>query len=87
MCLFRTERYGAAGEAWETVLETARAQGVRLPDPVHLNLARAWLAAGDDERALGVLSEYLDREPEGEWSEETRAFLTALEADRLTRDG
>ena len=54
-----------------------------LPDPVHLDLARAWRLADEPGRAHAALSVYLDREPQGEWSGETRRLLELLEAEEL----
>jgi tetratricopeptide (TPR) repeat protein len=70
----------AAAAAWERVLEQSAAEGVSLPDPVHLLLARAWGIAGDMKRARDVLEEYLAAEPEGEWAEESRKLLAGLPA-------
>lgn len=83
VCRFRAEDYRGAAEVWGKVLSSATEQGIELPDPVHLNLARAWRLAGEPAEARRVLSTYLDREPEGVWSEETREMLAALEAEEL----
>ena len=78
---FRQADYRAAAAGWEEVL--ARSDVIELPEPVHLNLARAWRLAGEPARARAVVDAYLDREPEGKWAEETRAVLAALEAEEL----
>lgn len=83
---FQQADYRGAAEAWEHVLANA-AGGVKgdveLPDPVPLNLARAWRLAGEHDRARGVLSALLDREPGGRWSESARELLLMLEAEEL----
>jgi len=86
LCLFREQDFGGAAAVWSEVRREALAAGASLPDPVHLNLARALRLSGDPEGARGVLSEYLDREPEGEWSEESRDLLLALEVEALARE-
>ena len=53
-----------------------------LPEPVHLNLARAWDLAGEPARARRALAAYLEREPDGAWSEATRRRLAELDASR-----
>ena len=80
---FQREQYHAAAEGWERVLARSLAEGVALPDPVPLNLAKAWRLAGVPERARAVLSALLDREPDGPWSEAARELLLALEAEAL----
>ncbi|MEW6073415.1 MAG: tetratricopeptide repeat protein [Planctomycetota bacterium] len=81
--LFRLEDYEGAARSWTAVLAAAAGAGEELPEPVHLNLARAWHLAGDDGKARAVLSEYLDRLPDGPWSEETRELLVRLEEAAL----
>ncbi len=68
---------GAAGD-WRWVLETARERGIALPEPVHLNLARALFQAGRLEEIPPLLADYLEREPEGEWAAETRQMQARL---------
>ena len=80
---FQLGDYRAAAEAWDEVLALAEREGLALPDPVHLDLARAWRLADEPGRARAALSVYLDREPEGEWSGETRRLLELLEAEQL----
>jgi len=81
--LFQEKDYRGAAELWDSVLQLAEKDFVELPSPVHLNLARAWRQCGEPERAMGALTRYLEREPEGEWAEESRNMLAALEADAL----
>jgi len=80
---FRLEDHRGAALAWQRVLEQARRDRVELPDPVHMNLARAWRLAGERERAREVLSSYLDDEPAGAWAEATREMLAQLELEEL----
>lgn len=82
---FQLEDYAGAARAWKKLLQKARKAAVALPDPVHLNLARAWRLAGRVEKAREVLSDYLDREPDGRWSEATRDLLARVELEELAR--
>lgn len=77
--LFRLARYEEAAAAWEEVLAEAKRAGGALPEPVHLNLARAWRLAGRTDLGRKVLSDYLDAEPKGVWVEKTRDLLFHLE--------
>lgn len=79
--------YRGAAEAWEVVLERAPPGSPVLEDPVALYLASAWRLAGEARRAHAVLSAYLDREPEGEWSSQARELLEVLEAEELAARG
>ncbi|HED66199.1 MAG TPA: tetratricopeptide repeat protein [Planctomycetes bacterium] len=78
VCRFKLGDFEGAAMGWRRVLESARERGIELPDPVHLNLARAWHAAGTPERAREVLEEYLASEPDGPWAEATREMLDRL---------
>jgi tetratricopeptide (TPR) repeat protein len=77
--LFRGEDFEGAARHWAEVLEAARAAGVALPEPVHLNLARALSRQGDRRGAREVLTAALERAPEGPWAEESRRALEALD--------
>ena len=77
--LFRRERYADAAALWKKVLETARAEELELPDPVHINLAEALRAGGDPAAARATLEGYLAESPTGRWVVETRAALAKLE--------
>ncbi len=83
LAAFRREDYRSAAGAWEELLADAELRGVRLEDPVPLDLARAWRLAGEPGRSRAVLEGYLGREPDGPWSEPARELLTALEAEAL----
>lgn len=73
--LFRREQFAQAAELWRAVLEGARKQGVELPEPVHLNLAKALVRAGEREAARSVAQAYLDAHADGRWAAPTRAWL------------
>ncbi|MAF66138.1 MAG: hypothetical protein CMJ84_10845 [Planctomycetes bacterium] len=77
--LFRAEDFAGAARHWATVLEQARSAGVELPEPVHLNLARALSRAGDAAGAREVLTAALERAPEGPWAEDSRRALRAID--------
>lgn len=64
---------------WQLVVTNARLDGVELPLPVHLELARHQALGLDDfAGALETLEAYLTLEPEGRWVEQTRALLELL---------
>ncbi|HVS09810.1 MAG TPA: tetratricopeptide repeat protein [Planctomycetota bacterium] len=84
--LFRRGEFDAAAHEWRWLLETSRARSVELPEPVHLNLARALRNAGRLSDAREPLEDYLRREPEGEWAAETLEMLARLPA-APTADG
>ncbi|MDP6539914.1 MAG: hypothetical protein QF410_10265 [Planctomycetota bacterium] len=77
--LFRAEDFEGAARHWARVLADARAGGVELPEPVHLNLARALSRSGDADGARAVLAADLERAPDGPWAEESRRALGALD--------
>lgn len=80
---FERQDYRAAAEAWSLVWSLARRDGVELPDPVPLNLAKAWRLAGERGLARAALEELLTLDPEGSWSESARELLFQLEAEEL----
>ena len=64
---------------WQLVVTSARLDGVDLPIPVHLELARHQALGLDDfAGALETLEAYLTLEPEGRWVEQTRSLLDLL---------
>lgn len=81
VALFQREEFRGAAEAWERVLARSLASQTSLPDPVPLNLAKAWRLAGEAGRARAVLAQLLDREPDGSASEAARELLFVLEAE------
>lgn len=70
--------YPEASAAWHRVIDQAREMNVPLPDPVHLDLARALALQDRFEEARGVLQNYLDFEPEGPFVDDTRRLLDEL---------
>lgn len=76
--LFQKRAFGEAIALWQSVLSRARAEGLDLPEPVHLNLAKAQFQNGVTAAARATLLEYLGREPDGEWAEQTRAMLERM---------
>ena len=76
--LFQQGEYRHAATRWRSVLEISIEEELELPDPVHMNLAKALVAAGEKLAAKAVLESYLAREPEGRWSVQTRELLTRL---------
>ncbi|MFN0009003.1 MAG: tetratricopeptide repeat protein [Planctomycetota bacterium] len=78
--LFKSGDYAGAADCWEIVCRTAEREGIVLPEPVHVNLAKARELAGDIPGARAALEVYLVHDPDGEWAESTRAALAALPA-------
>lgn len=77
--LFQQEKYLPAATQYREVLDVAIAEGLELPDPVHIFLAKALHKAGDENAAKKVLEAYLTREPEGQWASATRSLVGELE--------
>ncbi|MBI5362211.1 MAG: hypothetical protein HZA53_03465, partial [Planctomycetes bacterium] len=73
--LYETRRFAEAAELWRTVLATAEREGLELPEPVHVNRAKALFQAGDPAGAAAELERYLAAEPEGRWAAATRAAM------------
>jgi tetratricopeptide (TPR) repeat protein len=80
--LFRSGDHSAAAERWKAVLEAAREQGLELPEPVHLNLARALYQCGRLDEVRSVLERYLSDSPDGEFAAETREMLARLDREK-----
>lgn len=76
--LFEERDYAGAAAAWKAVLDAARADELELPDPVHLNLAKALVKTGDVEGARQVLEGSLEVAYETRWAERTKALLAEL---------
>jgi Flp pilus assembly protein TadD len=79
--LFRRGAYAAAAGHWRTLLDAARAEGLELPDPVHLNLARALYLDGRPDEVRALLSAELERDPDGPWADAARELLERLNAE------
>lgn len=73
--LFRREQFAQAAELWRSVLDGAQKEGVELPEPVHLNLAKALVRTGERDAARSVAQAYLDAQADGRWAAATRAWL------------
>lgn len=71
--------YAEASNAWHQVVDEARRLHVTLPDPVHLALASALALQDKLGEARGVLQNYLDLEPGGEFVEATRQMLLQMD--------
>jgi tetratricopeptide (TPR) repeat protein len=78
---FKQTKFDEAATEWRIVLELAAARNEALPEPVHLNLARALHQSGKLGEVRKVLDAYLAKEPEGEWADPTRAMLQRLDAE------
>lgn len=78
---FKQARFEDAVASWTDVLTFARRDHLELPDPVHLNLARALYKAGRAGEVRAVLERYLSDAPEGEFVAETREMLARLQKD------
>jgi tetratricopeptide (TPR) repeat protein len=72
-------RYGEAAKSWYLVVDKARLSGLKLPDPVHLSLARALALTEKEQEARQVLNEYLEFEPRGRFEAQTRKLLAVLD--------
>ncbi len=72
-------QYGEAAKAWHLVVDKARLNGLTLPEPVHLSLARALALDEKEEEARQVLNAYLEFEPRGTYEGETRKLLAVLD--------
>jgi tetratricopeptide (TPR) repeat protein len=77
---FKRQQYAQAAAGWRAVLAAAAREGLTLPEPVHLNLAKALYQGGDAPAAERVLHDYLESEPEGRWSASTQSLLDGLSA-------
>lgn len=78
---FRMSDYSGAVDSWRTVLLDAAELELQLPDPVHINLAKALMRLDDAEGALLALKDYLLEEPFGDFVDETRELVTLMQRD------
>ncbi len=77
--------YAEAAKAWHLVVDKARLDGLQLPDPVHLSLARVLALDEKEGEARQVLKDYLEFEPRGPYEAQTRKMLAVIDdlvADR-----
>lgn len=77
-CAFRQEQWSLAIDEWSWVQETLEERGVAMPEPVHVNIAKAMYQAGRVDEIAPILESYLDEHPEGEWIAQTREALDRL---------
>jgi tetratricopeptide (TPR) repeat protein len=82
---FRLGSHAEAALLWREVLDVARAEELELPDPVHLNLARALYLAGRTDEVRTLLQSELERDPQGQWAAATRELLERLEDEQHAR--
>jgi tetratricopeptide (TPR) repeat protein len=71
-------QHAQAAELWEAVLRVARDEGLELPEPVELNLARACAAAGQTDKSRTTLEQFLQRNPDGPHALLARTLLEKL---------
>jgi tetratricopeptide (TPR) repeat protein len=83
--LFKRDDFAGAAAEWGTVLREAREQKLDLPEPVHLNLARALHQAGRVGEIRAVLEGWLAEHPSGEWVAQTQDMLARLSTEELAR--
>ncbi|MCP3916425.1 MAG: tetratricopeptide repeat protein [bacterium] len=67
-----------AAQEWQWVVDTARAEEIDLPEPVHIMLAQAQALTGDFSASRETLDAYLTFEPTGEFVQLTRDVLAKL---------
>jgi tetratricopeptide (TPR) repeat protein len=79
---FRLGAHAEAARLWREVLDTAHAEQIELPDPVHLNLARALYLEGRTDEVRTLLEAELQRDPEGKWAAATRELLERLDEEQ-----
>lgn len=72
---FRRESFTEAAALWRDVLAQAEREKLELPEPVHLNLAKALQRAGERENARSIARAYVDAHPDGRWCGATKAWL------------
>ncbi len=82
--VLRARLYAASGSHLEAadeyrwLLADARAAGIELPEPLHLDLAVCLLRSGAPDEAKAALQEYLREAPQGRWAAATRERLAEL---------
>lgn len=75
---FKRDDFAGAAELWRKVLEGAKREQLELPEPVHVNLAKALVQSGAPAEARAVLTAYLAAEPEGRFAAATRTLLERI---------
>lgn len=76
--LFQEGKNLPAATHWRLVLDVAIEEGLELPDPIHIFLAKALHKAGELPAARAVLEAYLEREEDGRWASATTELLAQL---------
>jgi tetratricopeptide (TPR) repeat protein len=76
--LYARGRFLEAAELWEKVLLVANSEGLELPEPVEINLAKAWRSAGEGEKARAVLQGFVTSKPQSAHAPLARAMLETL---------
>lgn len=71
-------QYAQAAALWEQVLRIAREEQLDLPEPVELNLAKAYAAAGELEKARATLEGFVTSKPQSPHASHARAMLEKL---------
>lgn len=77
-CAFRQEQWNVAIDEWFWVHETLEDRGVPMPEPVHVNIAKAMYQAGRVDEIAPLLESYLDEHPDGDWAAQTQEALDRL---------
>jgi tetratricopeptide (TPR) repeat protein len=78
---YQIEDDEAAIEHWSEVWRVALAESLILPEPVEINLARAYVRSGAVEDAKRVLKESLEASPKGPHSVSVQRHLDAVSAE------
>lgn len=78
IALFRLGDHEGAAASWRAVLERAEREALELPDPVHLNLARALYQLGRRDEVKTLLESWLERHGASEHAAATRDMLARL---------
>ena len=78
---YQLEDDGGAVSHWRKVWEVALEEGLELPEPVEINLARAMLRSGAAEAAREVLQESLKAAPRGLHAESVQRYLDAISSE------
>jgi tetratricopeptide (TPR) repeat protein len=78
---YQAEDDEAAIEHWAEVWRVASAEGLILPEPVEINLARAYVRSGAVEDAKRILKESLEASPKGPHSVGVQRHLDAISVE------
>lgn len=77
---FKLGEFERAAQAWRAVLAAAEREALELPEPVHLNLARALYQLDRRDELRTLLVEWLEAHESSEHADATREMLARLEA-------